>query len=651
MPRRPIRRAQLIAPFGPGAMVVAPDGTSMIAAGLDYWYPEGSSEQRVDLTEFELGEWRLQRELQVDLFRLPPDYRRPEPWRDRTNTNLKIPFLRFPQWHVCPRCQRLEWFPLVRIATPRCPACQAKEVGKKGKARRVPFMVQVRFIALCERGHIQDFPWREWAHRTATPTCTKPMRLLALGGAGLSATRVSCECEASRSLEGITQADPRAQGTQRSGGDGREPSSTLSRELAPDGAEYRCPGMRPWLGDNTGEGCGAPLRGSLRGATNVHYSVTRSAIYLPRGQDVVPDGLMEVLEMPRVSEFIAIITGSGGTVTPTQIKRQYGELVSDYSDEQIAAGIKVVTDTSTAATSAAAMDRPADEDPETTFRRDEYAALQLAQREDQLRTTPVPLSRYADWIRPALARVTLVEKLRETRALTGFTRVYPDDGRSLDERKAMLWRSSRAPNGWLPAYVVHGEGIYLGLAEEEVREWEGREDVSQRLDGLNSRYRRVQAERGLSQRVVSPRFVLLHTLAHLLMNQLTFECGYSSASLRERLYVSPYVPAPMAGVLIYTAAGDSEGTMGGLVRMGKPDYLEPIIRRALDNARWCSADPVCMEVGDAGGQGPDSCNLAACHNCALVPETSCEQFNRFLDRGLLVGTLEDQSLGFFSRVL
>jgi len=134
------------------------------------------------------------------------------------------------------------------------------------------------------------------------------------------------------------------------------------------------------------------------------------------------------------------------------------------------------------------------------------------------------------------------------------------------------------------------------------------------------------------------------------MNRLTFECGYSSAALRERLYVSADELAPMAGILIYTAAGDAEGTMGGLVRMGKPGYLEPAIRRAIEGAQWCSADPVCMEMGHAGGQGPDGCNLAACHNCGLVPETACEQFNRFLDRGVVVGDLADRELGFFSAV-
>ena len=131
------------------------------------------------------------------------------------------------------------------------------------------------------------------------------------------------------------------------------------------------------------------------------------------------------------------------------------------------------------------------------------------------------------------------------------------------------------------------------------------------------------------------------------MNRLTFECGYSSAALRERLYYSNHPDQPMAGILIYTAAGDAEGTMGGLVRMGKPGNLEPVIRRALESADWCSADPVCAEAGEVGGQGPDSLNLAACHNCALVPETACEEFNRLLDRGMVIGTPDDTDIGFF----
>ena len=131
---------------------------------------------------------------------------------------------------------------------------------------------------------------------------------------------------------------------------------------------------------------------------------------------------------------------------------------------------------------------------------------------------------------------------------------------------------------------------------------------------------------------------MIHTFAHILINQLTFECGYSAASLRERLYVSNLGGERLSGVLIYTASGDSEGTLGGLVAMGRPGYLEPIIWKALEKAKWCSADPVCMEIGSSGGQGPESCNLAACHNCALcagdiVPRRQPVPGSRFIDWG------------------
>ena len=132
------------------------------------------------------------------------------------------------------------------------------------------------------------------------------------------------------------------------------------------------------------------------------------------------------------------------------------------------------------------------------------------------------------------------------------------------------------------------------------------------------------------------------------MNQITFDAGYSTASIQERLYASAAATAPMGSVLIYTAAGDAEGTMGGLVRIGRPGVLERSLLRAIDKARWCAADPVCMEHADHGGQGPDGCNLAACHGCALMPETACEQFNRFLDRALLIGSPEKPELGFFN---
>lgn len=635
MRKRAIRRGQLIAPFGPGAMTVMRDGTSLIAAGLDHWYePEEAGSGEYDATEFRFGEWRLERELGVQYFGLPPDYRQRRfdaGMRSAPNSELTVPFLRFPQWHVCPRCQRLQRAPLVLREFPRCSACgERPDSGGRG-----PAMVQVRFIALCDQGHVQDFPWREWVHASIHPGCDLPMRLVAMGGASLAATRVECECGAKRSLEHITDADP-------PGGDAA-PSSFLTRNLAP-GAEYPCEGRCPWLGDETGRGCARPLRGSLRGATNVYFSVVRSSVYLPRGGSDVPAELIEVLENPPLSALIGLLSSLGQPLDPAILRGQQGQLLRSFSDLEIRTALARVTSN----TSAPEVQRGSADDGETAFRRAEHAVLRTARNEEQLLTCPQVLSGYAGEVRTWFDRITLVPKLRETRAFVGFTRVFAETEQSLDDRKAMLWRTAPAAQ-WLPAYLVFGEGIYLELNEVLLQRWEERPEIGRRLAKLDSRFQLVLQRRRLRPRQINPRFVLLHTFAHLLMNQLTFDCGYSTASLRERLYVSADRTAPMAGLLIYTAAGDAEGTMGGLVRMGKSGYLEPIIERALLSATWCSADPVCMELGELGGQGPDSCNLAACHNCSLAPETSCEEFNRFLDRGLVVGTLESPGVGFFQR--
>ena len=144
---------------------------------------------------------------------------------------------------------------------------------------------------------------------------------------------------------------------------------------------------------------------------------------------------------------------------------------------------------------------------------------------------------------------------------------------------------------------------------------------------------------------VSPRLVLLHTFAHLLMRQLSFSAGYASSALRERLYAAdPADTAPTAGVLIYTAAGDAEGTLGGLARLGEADRLVPALAATLGAARWCSSDPVCRE---ATAQGPDGLSLAACHACALASETSCVLGNVLLDRALVI----DDDLGFLREPL
>lgn len=629
----PIRRSELISPFGPGAMVVTNNGTGVITGGLDHWFErEDGTSDGIDIEEYKIYEWRLQQLLQVDHFRLPPDYRANTKNRKIPNLELTIPFLRFPCWHFCPYCNLLFESSLTLRERQVCPDCSLKNEGEKSKSSKI-YMRQVPFVAMCDQGHLQDFPWREWVHKSATSSCNEKLRLIATGGATLESQVVKCECGATRSLSLITTSSL------------DNNSTHLSTTLNADGILYLCQGKRPWLGSNESEICSRPIRGSLRSAANVYFARIRSAIYLPRGTDLAPSELISLIEVPPLSTTINLLTQIKNSVTPQSLRELQPEVLKKYNNDQIAAALHIIQ-----TPNSQGLNGVLDADEETNFRRAEFNILREGLGEPVLKAKSVKPSDYENIISQYFSRITLVEKLRETRVFQGFNRIYSETKQDIAAFKRLL-RQNLLPetSDWLPAYLVYGEGIFLELNEDHLKNWEQSQakKLANRIQPLILQYQKIQENRHLRDRSLGPRLLLLHTLAHLIMNQLTFECGYSSASLRERLYISNNQQAPMSAILIYTAAGDSEGTLGGLVRMGKPGNLEPIIFKALQTAQWCSADPVCMELGNRGGQGPESCNLAACHNCVLVPETACEEFNRFLDRGVITGDQENLGLGFF----
>lgn len=624
-----IRRAQLVTPFGVGAMSVLVNGTSVITAGLDHWY-QAAKGSDLDVREYEEHDWRLEARLGVQGFRLPPDYRYSSGGDDQRNLRLTVPVLRFPTWHFCLYCKRLAQTAPTQAEHKTC------KDPRHGEKKHQPRMSQVPFVAICAHGHLDDFPFDKWVHRAQDVTCKGILRLLSRGG-GLEGQTVKCDgCGATRSLSGIFDARRDPSGQER---------TTLTEQLSP-GTPYYCPGARVWLGEAE-DTCGEPIRGALRGAGNVYFPKVESSIYLPRREGAVSDEMHKLLRRADVSPVLKVVHSAyGANITAEQLREalQLPELFGPISDDDLMAAFRDLF--------GIGEKPPAEADATTSetltgndeWRHPEYLRIRETPKDDYLTASDPGIH---DGLRGHLGRVRRVEALRETRALRGFTRVR-DDALKLRAGKALLRRKPLAPTAdWLPAYVVQGEGIYLELEPESLAVWEAHPEVQDRAGKITAHFGAAAARRGIEQRTLTPRFVLLHTLSHLLINELVFTCGYSSASLRERLYVSDAPDRDMAGLLIYTAAGDSEGTMGGLVRMARPGNLRPVIASAVRSARWCSTDPVCMDAGERG-QGPDSCNLAACHGCALLPETSCEEFNRFLDRGLVIGTFSHPDLGFFS---
>jgi len=622
MPRFPLRRAHLIAPFGVGSMSTFPNGTSLMVAGLDHWF-KADGGTVLDLDEFRVEEWRLQRRLGVREFRLPPDHRRPRRGADAVvpNTGIRIPAVRFPEVHVCPRCNTLTTVPATERGRQVCPICErdGRKVG----------LTQTQFVAMCDQGHVQDLPFREWVHRDVSPLCRAPIRLFGSSGSSLVSVMLECECGARRNLSGITESID-------------DERTVLSHSLAGSegGGELLCRGSRPWLGRRADEGCERPLRAGLRSATNTYFAQVLTSVYVPREQQGVPPDVMARLSVPPASTWIATVRDVDGTPTTAALRRRFPgllpETVNDASLDRFLAG---------------GDDDAEDEVPEdeTAFRSLELAAMSRPRSDLTLTVRYRDPSEY-DLVRlPAISAVGLVDRLRVTRVFAGFTRVMSPGADDLEQRRRrirMLWSAPPAPGReWLPCAIVNGEGILLRLDEGRLRAWEELPDVIERTGRLDELARRAAERRGRPHEPIESRFVVLHTLAHLLIVQLAFESGYSATSLNERLYSSR--GDAMGALLIYTAAGDSEGTLGGLVRLGRPGLLEAALQRAIERSRWCSSDPICSELGADGGQGPDSCNLAACHDCAIVSETSCETGNRHLDRALV----SDPRFGLFRELL
>ena len=231
--------------------------------------------------------------------------------------------------------------------------------------------------------------------------------------------------------------------------------------------------------------------------------------------------------------------------------------------------------------------------------------------------------------------------------MKGFTRIQPPG----DPDAGSVASLSRTRLDWLPAIEVRGEGIFLTLKGEALAAWEARADVQARAARIHDASAAAHFERygpdAPPPRPVSARLLLLHGFAHALMRQLTLDCGYATTALRERIYAATG-DQPMAGLLIYTATSDDDGTLGGLQRQGDPVRMARTVVAAVRAQAWCSSDPLCIEDMLAP---EDGMSLAACHACMLAPETACEEFNRLLDRSLLVGTPDNPALGFFYAML
>ncbi len=539
-----LRPSQLLHTFGVGAVVDLPN-LSAIVAGLDDWdttYALEISESRL------LAAVRGQLGGQVSALLLPPYVPENPNAFDDSWTRVGVPVASFPRWLRCPRCSYLG--PLsTGLFTLRPEPYRPDKVRYEHPCTtkgRAPTALPVRFLIACRDGHLDDFPWELFTHRGAA--CDQPLlELRELGPTG-EATDVQVRCRTCDRRRRMVDAFGESAQTALPGCRARHPHLAIYEDA-----------------------CDQPVRAILLGASNLWFADSISVLSVPEYEDPVQQKVAELWDLLQGVTSAEVLTYARGAQPRLAALATYPTADVLAAIDAQRRGASAPTDT---AADVLAPEWEAFAEPDAAPTGDEFRLRAVG---------ALPA------VNGKLDNVVLAERLREVVALIGFTRIDAPGDRALDEALVKRAPLSRQSPRWVPCAETRGEGVFVRAPEEAVRAWEDEITGSERAEVLLDGHRRWRQRRGLPPNGGFPgfRYLLLHSFAHILIRELALEAGYGTASLRERLYARTQ-PDPMAGVLIYTAASDSEGTLGGLVSLGEPDSLGRMIQRALDGAGLCT---------------------------------------------------------------
>ncbi|GAA3551157.1 DUF1998 domain-containing protein [Amycolatopsis ultiminotia] len=617
-----VRPSHLMFTTGVGALVDLPN-FSVLVSGLDDWRHD-------NVPEWEpIAEPRLLAAVKTHHGMRFVEQLKPAPWMPGTDTEpsgpaarVGVPIMPFPTWLRCTACNELG--PLdsrvfgFENFLPKRPhdarffhdLCGRRRSGKK------PLAVPARFVLACTAGHLDDFPYAHFVHQGGPcPKASHPRMQMDDRGGNIGAN-VEIRCLSCNERRNMRQA-------------------TGVRNLP---NLPRCRGRHAHLGIFEPEGCDQDPKVLVVGASNQWFPQVYSAIAVPRSG---------------ASELEAKIEQHWDPVSPVP-KAMYPYArdnvpafreLSKWSDDEIEAAVAAVR---------ASKDSAQDPQPQgypdlRTAEWDVFSARHLPEPTDDFALHRDP-NGVPDPLKAIFGDVVQVERLREVRALVAFTRLDAPDPE--DPELVSPAPLARETPKWVPASEVRGEGIFLNIPEQVLSDWESRIAGSSALTHHRDAYAEFRKNR-YSDRIPGSfdpmrnwpgaRYIALHTLSHLLLRTIALDCGYSAASLSERVYAGTE-DDPRTGILIYTAVPDAEGSLGGLVSQAEPERLVPLVRRALNEGMICSSDPLCKERLP---QPPaDYLHGAACHVCLFLSETTCERGNRFLDRRFVL-PIDDPALALF----
>jgi len=520
--------------------------------------------------------------------------------------------MRFPAWSLCvqqhPRRRAGVLYRKVQYdnkACPECPPLANDKVAWKQAQKQA-----IRFVRACPDGHLDDVDWKG-AIRHNKEQCVPPFLLWEGGGGSLKQIDIVCPiCRGETNLGSIYARD------------------------------WPCSGRYPELGKD-GSVCDKDARVMQRGAANLRIADIQTALTIPPKDSP----LHNILALDRVQAVL-------GVVKPRNKQALVGMVELMLASGAISAGhvntIKAASneDVLTALREANRGDEPASG---VELRLQEFAALQAAAAAGhppvRSNTPGMPplFEVIKEQVRTVVARpdglklrVTPVSRLRVVMVQTGYHRIQPTN-------KLVPTYLKAQEREWHPGVELFGEGIFIDLepstdpglktrhphlydrpAAEWLKAWRNPDAYGQNIPEYEDTYQ------------LHPVFVWWHTFAHRLINALAIDSGYSSAAVRERVFIQPDEEdreIANGGVLLYTVQPGGDGTLGGLIAL-VPEF-ERVLNIAMRNLDACSNDPLCGEEEF----GPDKYNGAACYACTLVSETSCEHRNMRLDRNLLLDNM------------
>jgi len=608
-----IRKSQIVTTFGPGALLDLPNH-SVIIGGLDTWKWESTdTRDRKMISEGRLAS-KLRGELglgSIDFFE-PPVHS-----DDQSRPRTGITAFQFPEWYVTQKAKPWPKDPTVKTRM----LLNASRLTKTRKGMKfrdedgVDFsVVPIRFIRACPRGHIGDIRWKDFVHKEQYSKCpNRDLFFDEYGASGdISDIVIRCGCKASRPLLEATKVD-----------------------LFPLG---HCDGNRPWLGLKQSEDCDQISRLLIRTASNVYFPQSISVISIPEVSSPIETATEGVF---RDIEWIA------GPSDLDILRRnpRVGEALQPYSNEQ------VWSELARRKQGAGGPVKPVKQAELETLLRP-TATQEIDDVEKYFNAKALPEREWrldAPWM-DSVESIVLVHKMREVVAQVGFTRFEPkmsdingEPDFDLKVETAALSKGEGSP--WFPAYENRGEGIFISFKESAIAGWLANTKVADRVQVLSDGFeiwKNSPEREGTKRTFPGGQYYLLHSLSHLLISSISLECGYPASSIKERIYSMPGVGY---GILLYTGTADSEGTLGGIIEVGR--NIKEHLKIALDSGRLCSNDPVCVQH-DVKNQHDNRHLLgAACHGCLLISETSCEQQNEFLDRSLVVPTVAHVGASFF----